>query len=97
ATIAQRLRYRLAERDADVFHRVVLIDIEIALGVERQIERAVPREQLQHVIEEADAGADLIPAAAFNRQLQADLRFFGLALNYASAHKTSSSAAMHVL
>ena len=30
---------RLAEGDADVFHRVVLIDVQIALGLHVQIDR----------------------------------------------------------
>ena len=49
--------HRLAERDAEVLDGVVLIDVEIAGRLQRQVEAAVPREQLQHVIEEADAGA----------------------------------------
>ena len=67
--IAERLQHRLAEHDADVFDRVVLIDVEIAGGLERQVEAAVTREQLEHVIEEADAGADVVPAAAVDDQL----------------------------
>ena len=43
-------------------------------------------EQLQHVIEEADAGGDLVPAAAFDLERAANLRFFGVALNGGSSH-----------
>ena len=64
--VAQRLGEQLAEHDADVFDGVVLIDVEIAFGVEFEIEAAVLGEQLQHVIEEADAGGDLVAAAAFD-------------------------------
>ena len=57
--VAERLRHGFAERDADVLDRVVLIDVEIARRPSQlQIEPAVTREQLEHVIEEADAGAD---------------------------------------
>src|SRR5262249_37073812 len=38
ATIAERLRYRFAKRDADVLDRVMLIDVEIAGGLQGQIE-----------------------------------------------------------
>jgi hypothetical protein len=63
--VAERLREtRLAERDADVLDRVVLVDVEVARGVQRQVEAAVPREQLEHVVEEADAGADVVAALA---------------------------------
>ena len=71
ALVAERLIKRLAQRNAHVFHRVVLIHIEIAVALQLQIEGAVPRKQLQHVIEEANAGRDLVPALAFDRQLQA--------------------------
>ena len=53
--VAERLQHRLAERDADVLDGVVLIDVEVARRLQREIEAAVTREQLQHVIEEADA------------------------------------------
>ena len=76
------LREQLAQHDADVFHGVVLVDIQIALGVELQIEAAMLGEQLQHVIEEADAGGDFVPAAAFDPQRAADVRFLGVALGW---------------
>src|SRR5262245_10731532 len=71
--VAQRLQERLAERDTDIFDRVVLVDVEIALGLQREIEAAVAREQLQHVIEEADAGADVVASLAVNGQPSLDL------------------------
>ena len=56
--VAQRLLQRLAEADADVFDRVVLIDVEVALGLDRQsIARASPKRQ--HVVEKADARGDI--------------------------------------
>ena len=60
--------HRLAERDADVLDGVVLIDVEIARRLQRQVEAAVPREQLEHVVEEADAGADVVAALAVDRR-----------------------------
>ena len=59
ALVAQREVEGLAQRDAHVFHGVVLIDIEVALAGEREVEAAVAREQLQHVVEEADACGDV--------------------------------------
>jgi len=46
-----------------------------------KIETAVFSEQLQHVIEEANAGGDVIPAASFDTQFAGDLSLFGVALN----------------
>ena len=51
---------RFAERDADVFDGVMLIDVEIAGGLDLQVEAAVPGDQVEHVIEKADAGAVLV-------------------------------------
>ena len=80
ALVAERLVESLAERDADVLDRVVLIDVEIARGMQFQIEAAVPREQLQHVIEEANAGARPGTGRGRRGQRQADVGFVGLAV-----------------
>src|SRR5688572_12333245 len=66
AARAKRFRDRLAQRDAEILHGVVLIDVEIAGGANLEIERAVACHELQHVVEEADAGADVIAALAFD-------------------------------
>jgi hypothetical protein len=58
---------------------VVLIDVEVALRLQFQIEAAVPREQFQHVIEEADASGDLILAATVHDQNEAYVGLVGLA------------------
>ena len=63
----KRRRKRLSQRDANVLHGVVLIDVEIASGLQLQVERAVPRHQLHHVIEKANASADLGAAMPFNQ------------------------------
>ena len=81
--VAEGLLHRLAQADADVLDRVVLIDVQIALGLDRQIESPVPREQLQHVVEKADARFPRARAAAVEVQLQADLGFAGGAVDVA--------------
>ena len=43
--VAERLRHGLAERDAEILDGVMLIDVEIAVRVDLQVERAVPRER----------------------------------------------------
>src|SRR4051812_28618058 len=70
----------------------MLIDVEVPLDLQRQIEGAVPGEELEHVIEEADAGADVVTPASFDRQLQADRRFARVAFDQRAAHTTSSKA-----
>ena len=45
------------------------------VGLQLQIEAAVLGEQLQHVVEEADAGRDLVAAAAFDLERAARSAF----------------------
>ena len=44
------LLQRLAQADADVFHRVVLVDVQVAFGAHREIDRRVLGEERQHVV-----------------------------------------------
>jgi hypothetical protein len=48
-----------AQDDPDVFDGVVSVDLEIAVGLDRQINVAVPAYLLEHVIEEWDARRNL--------------------------------------
>ncbi len=54
--VAERLGHRLAEHDAGILGGVVEIDVQVALGLERDVDQGVARQLLQHVVEEADAG-----------------------------------------
>ena len=67
AARAERCRHRFAERQARVLHGVVLVDVEVAVGRQAEIEPAVPRHQLQHVIEEADARPHVVAPASLER------------------------------
>ena len=57
--IADHFENRFAETDADVFDGVMIIDVQIPVGFDRQIEQAMLGEQREHVVEEPDAGADV--------------------------------------
>ena len=83
--VAQRLPQGLAQADAHVLDRVMLVDVQVALGTHRQIAGRVLGQQRQHVIEEADAGRDLGLAGAVEVQLQIDRRFRRLAVNRGGA------------
>ena len=82
---AQRLEERLAEGDPDVFYGVVLVHIQIAARSELEIETAVPCEEFQHVVEEADAGRDAVSPAPVEREPDVNVCFGGLAANGRSA------------
>ena len=52
-----------------------------------EIERAVPGEELQHVIEKADARRDRVAPASLQDQLQPDLRFRRPAIDQRAPHR----------
>jgi hypothetical protein len=85
--VAQGFGEELAENDAAVFDSVMLIDIKVAGGMQREIETAVLGEQLKHMVEEADAGAHVIAAFTFDLEGAADLRFFGDAFNLSGSQR----------
>src|SRR5262249_42758088 len=92
APVFQGLREKLTQHDPDVFYRVVLVDVEVALSVEFQVESAVLGEQLQHVIKETNARRDFIAALTLQAKASADARLFRVALDRrpAKAHSVSS-------
>ena len=81
ALVAERLVQRFTQRQAGVFHRVVIVDIQIAFDVDLHAEAAVGGDLIQHVVEEADAGFDLAAAFAIQPDVDVDLRLFGHAIN----------------
>jgi hypothetical protein len=58
----------------------MLIHVEIAFGIQGEVEATVFGEQLQHVVEETDAGRDVIAAAAFDFQDAGDAGLLSVAL-----------------
>jgi division protein CdvB (Snf7/Vps24/ESCRT-III family) len=60
--------------------------VQVALGLDRQVDHAVARDLVQHVVEEADAGGELGNAAAVEIEDDADLRFQGVARDVGLPH-----------
>ena len=79
--VAEGLLERLAQGNADVFDRVMLIDVQIALGLHVQIDGRMLGQKREHVIEKADAGGDVAVARAVEVELDVDLRFSGFAID----------------
>jgi hypothetical protein len=77
--VAHCLIKRLTQRDADVFHGVMRIDVQIALGQNIQIQQTMPGNLVEHVIEKRQSGIKLGVAAAVKRQFNCDLSFHGVA------------------
>ena len=79
--VAERLLHRLAERDADVLGGVVVVDVQVALGLDRDVDARMARQQVEHVVEEADAGRDRRRAGAVEIDRDRDVGFLGVALD----------------
>ena len=84
--VADRLGERLAQRDADVLDGVVRVDVQVALRGDLDVERAVARDLLEHVIEKRHAGRHRRLAGAVEVELDADLRLVGVAGDFGFTH-----------
>src|SRR6185503_20287 len=83
--VADGFLNRLDDDDADVFNRVMRVNIEVALRFDREIDQAVSREQVEHVIEESNAGLRGCFAGAIEIERDANVGLFRLARNFSSA------------
>ncbi len=79
AAVAERLVERLPEDDPDVLDRVVRTGLQVAARRYVQVERAVARERVEHVVEEPDARRPLSLAAAVQPELEPDVGLVRLA------------------
>jgi hypothetical protein len=89
AFVSQSLFDGFAERDADVLNRVVLVNVEVAFRAECEVEPAVARDLLEHVVEEADAGGNCSFPVAVEVQAERNVGFFGGALQRSFSHWAS--------
>ena len=81
----------LPERDPDVFDRVVGVDLEIARGVDLEIEAPVTTKLVKHVAEEGQAGLDVGLTGAIEIERNVDLGLLGGALvGSSTAHVRTS-------
>src|SRR5206468_3450542 len=83
--VAERLTQRLAEADADVLDGVMGVHVQVALGLDVEIDEAVARQQVEHVVEEADAGGELGIAGAVQVEAKRDLGLGGVACDLSGA------------
>lgn len=71
AFVPQRLIQRFPQRQGGIFHRVMIVDMQIALHGNIHAQPAMGRYLIEHVIEKADAGVDT--AAAFSVEPDLDV------------------------
>ena len=84
----------LAERNPEILHGVMLIDVEIAVGFDPEIERPMTRDELEHVIQKPDARANDVSPLAFETEAHGDPCFLRSSIDYRAAHRISSIATM---
>ena len=84
--IAQCAIKGFTQRYTYIFNRMVLVHIEITVALEAQIEGTVPREKLQHVVKETNAGRNLVLSSTFDGELDCNPGFGRIALKSRSAN-----------
>jgi hypothetical protein len=94
SAFGKRFVERLAEGDPDVFRGVVLIDVQVAAGLERQIKTSVPRQAVEHVVEKADTSGYLCPARTVQVEQYFYAAFAGLAVDMRGPRLRHSSGGM---
>ena len=69
--ITKRLRECLAEDDAGILDKVMRVDVNVTGPTKREVESAVARDLLDHMVEERKASRDLDAPASVQRDLRA--------------------------
>ena len=67
----------------------MVIDMEIAVRLDRDVDAGVPRQQIEHVVEEADAGRNVCHAGSVEVHRHLDVGLLGLALDGGAAHENA--------
>ncbi len=83
--ITQRGAKGFAQRQPDIFNRVMVVNLNVAGGLKTEIKEAVPAEQLQHVAEKGHAGGDLVLAAAIKLKTEPNVGFVCFAVQACAA------------
>src|SRR3546814_2152815 len=73
--VAQRLCHRLANGDAGVLGRVMLIDMQVAHRLDLYVDEGMAGKLLQHMVKKTDAGRNFIFARAVEVEFDIDRRF----------------------
>src|SRR5207248_11058424 len=76
---------------AAILGRMVEVDMQVALRLQRNVYEAVLRQLLEHVIEKADPGRDFGGAATVESDAALDPRLLGVALDRRDPHLMSPS------
>jgi hypothetical protein len=84
--IAERLLEGLTKRDANIFGGMVMVNVQVAFGLDGDVDARMPRKQVEHMVKEAYAGRDRCAARSVEIDFNLNVGFLGLALNGTLAH-----------
>jgi len=73
--VADGLGKRLAEGDADVFDGVVVVDVQVAAGLDGHVDQAVTGNLVEHVLKEGNPDVEIGLASAIEIDGDLDLGF----------------------
>jgi hypothetical protein len=83
--VANRFGHGLAQGNAHVFYRVVAVDVQIARGLDFQIDQTVARNLVEHVVKETNTGRQFGHARTVKIDLDSDLGFGRFTADFGSA------------
>ena len=84
--VAKRFHERLPERDPCVLDRMMIVDVAVSLGPNRDIDKGMTRQLVEHMIEKADARGDVGKPRSIEIKADLNARLVGLAYDCALAH-----------
>ncbi len=83
--VAEGLVHGLAEGDPDIFGGVVIIDVQVTRRGDGEVDECVFRQQVEHVVEEADPRGSLPRTASVEVEGELDVGFAGLPIDLCGA------------
>ena len=85
--VANGLGKGLAQGDADVFHRVVGVDVQIAHGADVEVDQAMAADLVQHVLQKRHTGGKVAAPFAVQVDRDGNLGFQSVACNVSLTHE----------
>lgn len=83
---AERLLDGLPQRNTGVLGGMMMINVQVAHRLDREVDAGMTGEEIEHMVEKADAGRDVGRAGAIEVHSHLDVGLFGLALDRRGAH-----------
>jgi hypothetical protein len=82
----------LAQANAYVLHRVVVIDLEVPRSMHFKVIKSVSRHHAEHMVEKGNARLYSVDTATIQVERHSDVSFGGTAVNATTAFHANSSS-----